>query len=207
MDLRRLSILIGLVLTLGARTALGDDYTYENLVLSRDSGLTCMGKSASDESHLKRTPDGGIRNFNSNMAEVYCPLNRRNTTGYGQDPNMEQQQHFMLSKLTIYVTSDANNNNCGVMSCRVFAYDPQAQRVYESNTKYVCNTDGGCTAPPNPSCQKFGHRTIKFHPYEKTTESPLQVDSERLINIGYTCTLPAGVTSSIIGSEGEFVPD
>jgi hypothetical protein len=193
MDGKRLSLMIVLVLALAESAALGQDaYTFVNPVLSRDSGLTCIGKSASDEARLGRWPYTGIENLSASNAEVYCPLNRRNTAAYGQTPRPDV---FLLKQLTIYVNS---SSNYGVVSCQVFAYSAQTSMVYESARKYVCITNGGCTSPPVNG--NYRDKTIVFtYPFGRAVKS-----GESIHNIGYRCTLPGGGSASIIGSEGDF---
>jgi hypothetical protein len=196
MEFRRLNIMVVLILALAESAVLGQDYIFVDPVLSRDSGLTCMGKSATDESRLGRWPYEGVENLSASNAEVYCPLNRRNTAAYGQSPNSDK---FLLKKLTIYAYSSSNS---GVVSCRVFAYSAASDTVYESARKYVCNTDGGCSSPP--SAGHYGYKPLVFdYPFGAAVTS-----NKSILNIGYRCTLPGnGGTSgatSIIGSEGDF---
>jgi hypothetical protein len=151
-----------------------------------------MGKSATDEARLSRFGSLGLQNESGAAAEVYCPLNRRNTAAYRQPPNRDQ---FLLEKLTIYLNS---NSRYGVVSCRVFAHSAFADKVYESAPRYACDAIGGCPAPP--AARSYGYGTIEFdYPFGYDVKS-----RESIYNIGYRCTLPRGGYSSILGSEGQF---
>lgn len=125
-----------------------DPYTYVDPVTSRDSGLTCVGGTLSDEQNLDREPDRGAVTKKGMPAgkfiRVFCPLTRRNIVPYGRSPGSSDQ--VLINKVTIFVRSTSSSR---AVSCRVYAFKALTGGVLETDRKYACTTAGGCSQPPS----------------------------------------------------------
>lgn len=191
--------LVGALLAGTALSPSAQDYNYTGPVTSRDSGLTCVGGTLSDEQNLDREPDRGavIKKGTpvGNFIQVFCPLTRRNQVPYGKQPNTSDFiEPLLIDKVMIFVRALSSS---GALSCRVYAFRARYNDVLETDTKYACATAGGCSQ--SPASTRAGWTSLVFD-FPFGTEKRV---GEGIVNIGYRCYLPDN-RSGIIGSEAEF---
>lgn len=178
-----------------AGSASAQGYFYQDPVIARDSGLSCIGASATDEQNLDREATRGIYNKKTTgtaTAKVYCPINRRNTTAYARQSDPPTKQHFL--KLAISVRASSTTGN---LSCKAIGYNATTKTAIETADVYACSTPGGCPDKPVPA--NFGFMDLNFI-------FPMGVQpktNEVITNLGYRCYIPNG-SSAVIGHEAFF---
>jgi hypothetical protein len=159
-------------------------YDYVGPVVARDSGLSCIGTTVTNENRIVRNEFFGLFNNNStNTLTVLCPLNRRNVSAYGDSSAADR---FLMENLTIFVH---NRSTSSAIECQAFAWS--ARFASARTTSFVKATG-------------TGHTTISFtNPFGTTA-----IDGEGTVNIGYQCRIPGGGTfpnkNILIGAEAQF---
>jgi hypothetical protein len=147
-----------------------------------------------ENSDIARSILGGTyvySTFTGSYMPLYCPLDRRNTSTYGDFFSTTNRDRVRMSSLRVRVYDGSSSH-----TLRCYGYVGTATgSTYYSATKYACSTADGCTAAPSNSY--VGARELYWSNPFGTSDITNQGAT-----VGAYCAVPKG--SSIYSLRGVF---
>lgn len=199
---RSVALVIGASGVLATASALAA-YDYYTNPVTNMSGSSCLPTDTnSDENfqfdQITRSISSGLTvmgSWTQGPIQFWCPLARRNGTGYGKAFNAAKADRIMMTSLRVRVR-DGNVNDW--VSCVAFV-DTFTGSWYSSSFRTACGTTNGCTTDP-PASFTGTSELFWTNPFGSTA-----IQKQGAASVGYVCYVPGN--SSVNWAEAAYSPN
>jgi hypothetical protein len=200
--LRSVAVLVGLAGVLATASALAA-YDYFTSPVTNMSGSTCLPAGTNSDQdfqfdQITRSISSGLTvtsSWTGGTLGFWCPLARRNGTGYAKPYSAINADRILMTSLRIRVR-DGNPNSS--VWCNAFV-DTFVGSWYSSSDRAGCATVNGCTTEP-PASFAGSSELFWTNPFGTTA-----IQKQGAASVGYTCSVPSN--SSITWAEAAYSPN